>query len=581
MKTLKNSSIFCLYLAILFFGIFLFTSQDTVAATSIDIRLAGNNRFETSFAIAEQLYQKHGKFDNMTVASGMNYPDALSGCYLTCVKDTPLLLVDKSVESMVLQRIKQYTKKGGTVYFIGGAGSISEQFEARVQAAGFRVKRLAQSNRFGTNLEILKEIGSGESELLVASGLNYPDSLSASAVKKPLLLVANTLNNDQKAFLKQAGVKRIYILGGAGSVSRAVENELRTYCPKIERIGGANRYETSYLIAKRFFPKASIVTLASGLNFPDGLSGGPVAMSADAPLILVSETNTSYAKDYVETKQITKDIIFGGTGSVNEETVRQVMVVKPEEEEKPDSEGEEKPDPEEEEKPDPDAYENRMIEKNPIWLENIDKGRTAEPDQILKFSDLDSKGISGEAGGIVVDLYRAKKVSDQKEVVIYRFTNTTNKALLLTFGYVMYNTERITIGGTSLTPMFLEAGQSGVGELSLTSSCDYFDLRPKVQDFTANPKNVYMTLTMDETIIMNYKEIRHTETKKNDAVSYTYSVPDSYYEYVIAYTDENRRVIACDSIWGLADGTTQKGTFAKPDQEYAGYEATISKNLKI
>ena len=80
-------TVFCI-LFILFFLV-----AGTRSADAKTTRLAGKTRYETSFAIADNLYQQKGKFSNMTVASGANYPDALSGCYLTYVRKTPLRLV--------------------------------------------------------------------------------------------------------------------------------------------------------------------------------------------------------------------------------------------------------------------------------------------------------------------------------------------------------------------------------------------------------------------------------------------------------------------------------------------------------
>ena len=310
-------------LILLLLSVFVPTRESSYAeAGTGNIRLSGSSRFETGFAIADYLFRNHGAFDNMTVASGMNYPDALSGCYLTKVKDTPLLLVDKSVEDKVVQRIRMYTKPGGTVYLLGGPGSISAAFEQKVQKAGFQVVRLAQGNRYGTNLEILKEARTKGQELLVASGENYPDSLSASAVPKPLLLVGKALTPDQRAFLKQAGITKIYILGGEGSVNKAVETELKAYGVPIHRLAGANRYATSFLIARYFGKKSACVTYASGQNFPDGLAGGPVAMYEEAPLLLIAPNSHVYARQYLQGgKAIQSTIIFGGPGSVAQETV--------------------------------------------------------------------------------------------------------------------------------------------------------------------------------------------------------------------------------------------------------------------
>ena len=54
---------------------------DTTIKT-INLRYWGSNRYETSFAVGDELY-KSGKFENVVVACGTNFPDALSGGYLT------------------------------------------------------------------------------------------------------------------------------------------------------------------------------------------------------------------------------------------------------------------------------------------------------------------------------------------------------------------------------------------------------------------------------------------------------------------------------------------------------------------
>ncbi|WP_066038924.1 cell wall-binding repeat-containing protein [Herbiconiux solani] len=59
-----------------------------------------------------------------------------------------------------------------------------------------------------------------------------------------------------------------------------------------ERIGGADRYETSVLTAKRVQPgTATIVYIASGENFADALSASAIAAQRGAPLMLAMSTS--------------------------------------------------------------------------------------------------------------------------------------------------------------------------------------------------------------------------------------------------------------------------------------------------
>ena len=313
-----------LLIFLLVFGVL--TPPTAVSAETDHTRLAGGNRFETAYAIEDYLAGFWGTFDSVCVASGLNYPDALSSCYFAYVTKAPMLLVSPAVEDAVLAKIRATARPGGYVYLIGGEGSVSKAFEDKVAAAGFHVIRIAGPNRFDTNLTLLRNLDNSGREMLVASGMNFPDSLPASAVSKPLLLVGGALTADQKDYLQAIEPTRFYILGGPGSVSPDVEAALKEFGVPVERLGGADRFETSYLIAKRFFNSEDMdtLTMASGFNFPDGLAGGPAAMINAAPLLLVGPNSYGFARDYAQEQGTKHFLTFGGEGSVAEDTVKRV-----------------------------------------------------------------------------------------------------------------------------------------------------------------------------------------------------------------------------------------------------------------
>ncbi|HET8867517.1 MAG TPA: cell wall-binding repeat-containing protein, partial [Agrococcus sp.] len=53
------------------------------------------------------------------------------------------------------------------------------------------------------------------------------------------------------------------------------------------RLGGANRYETSRLIALHAFDSAASAFVATGVRFPDALAAGPAAAHRNGPVLLV------------------------------------------------------------------------------------------------------------------------------------------------------------------------------------------------------------------------------------------------------------------------------------------------------
>ena len=287
-------------------------------------RVYGPTRYETAEEIAEKMYKQSGSFSNIVVAYGDNFPDALTGGYLAKVKNAPILLVNDAHEDSVIAYIKKRAPKSGTIYLLGGTSVISEGFEEKVTDAGFKVKRLGGDTRYDTNLAILKEAKVSGKNLLVASGSSYADSISASSVGKPILLVGSSLTSKQKSFLKSNSIGDIYILGGRNAVSVKVRSQMKAY-GDTQRIAGVNRYETSAYIAKKFFGSAQTVTMVSGANYPDGLTAGPWAAKNGSPILLVNKNVWTGANNYVCIIKPTKSYVIGGNNIIDDTTASKAM----------------------------------------------------------------------------------------------------------------------------------------------------------------------------------------------------------------------------------------------------------------
>lgn len=291
------------------------TGSDAVFATTNELRVAGTNRYETAFNIADTIkkYKGVSKFDNIIVASGDTYADALAASYLAEKKDAPILQVNKvsANETSVRNYIAENLKSGGTVYIVGGTGVITESFENSLSS--YNVTRLWGANRYETNLAILEAAGSMNKGIIVSTGTDYPDSISAAATGMPILLVGNSLTEEQIETLSSVS-GTVYIAGGTGVISSDVEAQIREIKSSVTRLAGANRYETSYIIANKFFlGTRTAAIVAYGGNFPDGLVAGALGQVMDSPVLLVNSYNTSYAKQYA--KQSAVKSVAGVTGS--------------------------------------------------------------------------------------------------------------------------------------------------------------------------------------------------------------------------------------------------------------------------
>lgn len=293
-------------------------------------RYYGTNRYQTSIAVAYSLKSELNvnKFDNIVLASGEDYADALSGSYLAKNKNAPIILIDESPgnREVVASYIKNNLSSKGTVYILGEEGVIDKSFEQSLDA---NVKRLGGIDRYETNNLILKEIGIANEDILICSGEDFADGLSASAVGKPVMLVSSAgLSSTQESYLNNIEVKNVYLIGGSGVISDEIGKTLNKYDEngKCERVSGTNRYKTSIAVANEFFSDTNgTAVFVSACDFADGLSGGPLAISLNAPLILIDKNSYEDAAKYVADNAVTKAVVLGGTGVVSDAVMQKIL----------------------------------------------------------------------------------------------------------------------------------------------------------------------------------------------------------------------------------------------------------------
>ena len=287
------------------------------------VRLAGANRFETALMAADRMKEDLGVawFDAVIVASGANFADALSGSYLAAVKNAPILLSYKQAQNdQVKAYILDNLAPNGTVYILGGTAAVPASMEEGLEE--YRVVRLAGKDRFGTNLAILEEAGVKRGqEILVCTGTNFADSLSAAATGNPILLVYKKLTEDQKTFLDECPATRATVIGGKNAVSAAIESAVTSLGYSVGRLGGDNRFQTSVLIAERYFEDVNGAVLAYAMNFPDGLCGGAVAHTMGVPLVLTMTGYSDAAEAYLEGKSPEILLVLGGKDLISDKTL--------------------------------------------------------------------------------------------------------------------------------------------------------------------------------------------------------------------------------------------------------------------
>jgi len=201
--------------------------------------------------------------------------------------------------------------------------------DASVSVIG-TIQRITGQDRFDVAVSISQRAYPGTSSaVFIANGLNYPDALSAgpvaAALHGPLLLTLPTsLPTSVIAELQRLQPQAIYIVGGPGSVSDAVMNQIDALPipgnPPVTRAGGIDRYEASRNINDLFYSTAATVYITTGRNFPDALSAGAAGAAHHIPVLLVDGLASSL--DSAVLNQLaawgTVNVkIAGGPGSVS------------------------------------------------------------------------------------------------------------------------------------------------------------------------------------------------------------------------------------------------------------------------
>lgn len=253
-------------------------------------RLSGPNRYATAAAVAARYPTG---VSVVYVAYGLDFPDALGGAARAGFNEAPLLLT--ATASLPPEtRDAMVRLRPGRVVVLGSAGVVSDDVANQLAAltTSGNVQRVAGPDRYATAAALAGYYPTGGAVAYVASGENYPDALSGAALAgrdgAPVLLSrADSLPSATADALRRLAPQRIVVLGGPPAVSDGVLAQLRQLATTgtTTRLSGPDRYATAAAIAGQF-SSATRAFVASGLDFPDGLTGAAIAARDGAPLLL-------------------------------------------------------------------------------------------------------------------------------------------------------------------------------------------------------------------------------------------------------------------------------------------------------
>ncbi|ARC84797.1 cell wall-binding repeat-containing protein [Clostridium argentinense] len=278
-------------------------------------RIFGSNRYLTSYEASKKGWQNS---DYAVIASGVDYPDALCAGPLAKKYNAPILLSEqKSLTEGLKNELQRLKVK--QVFIVGGEGALSKNTENQIKALGINIKRIGGANRYETSVLIAKEVGNS-GKMVFATGLDYPDALSiapiAANLSMPIVLVGkNNIDRVVKEYVDSQNIQQSYVVGAEGVISKQVASNL----PAVKRLGGNNRYDTNKAIINEF--KSTInfsnVYVATGMDYPDALSGSALAAKGGHPIILTHPREAT-ARGIIESNlwSINKAYVFGSSALI-------------------------------------------------------------------------------------------------------------------------------------------------------------------------------------------------------------------------------------------------------------------------
>lgn len=194
-------------------------------------RVAGTNRYGTSIALARDAFGP-GSVDTAYLASGLDFPDALSASPAAAHFDGPVILVQGTAKNVSAATLAVLDDLGvDTVKLAGGTGVVSTGIQSQLNAkfGASNVTRNGGSNRYLTAVAINADAFGSSSTVYLANGLGFADALAGAAVAgindAPLYITpANCVPVQVASAITALGATKVVLLGGTGVLTAAVGN---------------------------------------------------------------------------------------------------------------------------------------------------------------------------------------------------------------------------------------------------------------------------------------------------------------------------------------------------------------------
>lgn len=277
---------FSLLAALVFLLFISVTVQASPLAFSAE-RICGQNQVETAVKIAQKGWSSA---QTVILCESSDYPDAIAATPFAVSLNAPILLTGgTALDPLVKSELTRLNPQ--KVILLGGTFCLTADIESELNDLSLPFERIGGLDRYETSLLLAKHLP-GDS-LILANGDNFPDALSAATYagiqQIPIVLTSNTLPASVIQYYQETAPAHLIVIGGEAVIPAA---DLSNHNFVVEtRLAGYDRYETNAKVIA--FSQGTYETndlyLASGLTFPDAITGAVLASKSKTPLLLTEK----------------------------------------------------------------------------------------------------------------------------------------------------------------------------------------------------------------------------------------------------------------------------------------------------
>ncbi|MGM0843736.1 MAG: cell wall-binding repeat-containing protein [Bacillota bacterium] len=291
-------------------------------------RISGDSRYTTAAEISTKGWYEGA--ETVIIASGTNYPDALSGTTLASFYNAPILLLDSSKQEKIdssIAVIREEVERLGAknAIILGGNTSIPQSAENTLKSFITIKERISGDDRYETAYSIANHILSKQESntMILATGESFPDALAIAPYAAqngiPILLTdqnGRKLNQNMINLLNSKS--NVIVVGGENAISSAVTNRINDD----SRIFGDNRYETAEKIIRQLNIGYHHGYAATGENYADALTGAVLAAKFHDPIILTKPATVPPVISELVQSRFTQLTLIGGSSAVTDQTAQ-------------------------------------------------------------------------------------------------------------------------------------------------------------------------------------------------------------------------------------------------------------------